>query len=254
MRPRFLYKFRPIDDHTKRVFSHNELHITAPIELNDPFECQADITVGAVSADDRRVVLERVRVLHPELTPDQATAFANRIIREPADSGAAKEMRELAQARFRAEAGILSLTERNDDILMWSHYADKHQGICVQFEVDVDSDLLAQARRVVYQESLPCVELFRSSPPEMVQAALLTKASHWSYEREWRVIVPGTGTCNRTFAEEALSGVILGAQVSDASRCRVLRWLEGRRRVPTILRAVKSRGAYSLDLVPVDGS
>src|SRR3954471_5525958 len=31
--------------------------------------------------------------------------------------------------------GVLSLSERWNSVLMWSHYADNHRGVCIEFDL-----------------------------------------------------------------------------------------------------------------------
>lgn len=67
---------------------------------------------------------------------------------------------------------------------MWSHYADNHRGICLEF--DTANPLFSEALGVVY-----CSEYPRWLPHEMERIAfemLLTKAEDWKYEREFRII------------------------------------------------------------------
>ena len=37
---------------------------------------------------------------------------------------------------FRNNCRIACFSEKNDDILMWAHYADSNKGICIKFEVE----------------------------------------------------------------------------------------------------------------------
>jgi hypothetical protein len=62
-------------------------------------------------------------------------------------------------------AGVLSLSEINDDPLMWAHYADAHRGICIGL-----TEALMPYRgqhfaptRVSYVPEVPKVELYAAS-------------------------------------------------------------------------------------------
>jgi len=52
----------------------------------------------------------------------------------------------------------------------------------------------------------------------LVNALILTKASDWAYEDEWRVIDHETGPGLKAFPEELLVGVILGARMAPDDR------------------------------------
>lgn len=49
-----LYKYRVFDkddsDYVKRIFTHKELYIPSPSQLNDPFECKPRFIIGDLSS------------------------------------------------------------------------------------------------------------------------------------------------------------------------------------------------------------
>ncbi len=87
----------------------------------------------------------------------------------------------------------------NNSILMWSHYADKHRGICVEFEID-DKDF----KQMKYQDNLPTFNLVETlsylfghelfgeeldtekEEFQFIIEPLLIKSRQWSYEGEIR--------------------------------------------------------------------
>jgi hypothetical protein len=75
--------------------------------------------------------------------------------------------------------GLLCFSEDWDDPLLWSHYADKHRGICLGFETD--DRILKKVKYV--KERLP---LKLPITKETADHLLWTKYWDWKYEREWR--------------------------------------------------------------------
>lgn len=63
--------------------------------------------------------------------------------------------------------------------LLWSHYADKHRGICLGFKVD--ERIL---RRVTYVRDRSPLKLPLTK--ETADLLLWTKYWDWRYEKEWR--------------------------------------------------------------------
>lgn len=88
-----------------------------------------------------------------------------------------------------------------------------------------------------------------------MEAALLTKAEHWAYEQEWRLIdySNGPGVC--PFPPEALTSVILGAQTSPQDKEKVLGWINGRTHPVKLYRSLPCDTTFSLKIeeVPFDG-
>lgn len=86
---------------------------------------------------------------------------------------------------WKEKVGILCLSEDPSNILMWSHYASNHSGICIGF--DTDYKPFRSASQVSYSDGRPSAE-FNSEPENLLKRVLLTKSKHWSYEKEWRSI------------------------------------------------------------------
>jgi hypothetical protein len=74
---------------------------------------------------------------------------------------------------------ILCNSKRWHNPLLWSHYADKHRGICLGLEIDE-----CRGRSVRYVKDRPRL----SGPPTVafMQELLFTKYQDWQYEEEWR--------------------------------------------------------------------
>jgi hypothetical protein len=84
---------------------------------------------------------------------------------------------------FKAEMverfGMICFSKHWRNPLLWSHYADKHRGICLGFDVD-DRGL----KPVAYANERPSLRV----PPTMesINELLFTKFRDWSYEEELR--------------------------------------------------------------------
>ena len=69
--------------------------------------------------------------------------------------------------------------------LLWSHYADSHQDVCIQF--DHKRTPLVGAARVVYSNKYPVVTYPLKSLSDLTVKGILTKAKYWQYEDEYRL-------------------------------------------------------------------
>ena len=81
---------------------------------------------------------------------------------------------------------MYSLSEKNDDLLMWSHYSQEHKGFCLEFDASVEDTLFWSAMKVTYTNEYPEVDITRLTQPEEFRKLLLTKATCWKYEEERR--------------------------------------------------------------------
>lgn len=126
----------------------------------------------------------------------------------------------------RNQYGISCFSKSSNEPLMWSHYADKHSGICMIYDkVELlqslnDSSYHFDCLEVNYKKR-PLLELievndevtFKSSEP-----VLISKDSKWQYEQEIRFIAKFEDKNNftgRSFTiyHSALKGIIYGANI-----------------------------------------
>lgn len=131
--------------------------------------------------------------------------------------------------------------------VMWAHYADRHTGVCLGF--DVDDKLLT---KVEYTDEKLAVPFGAHLPRFCLSAELLTKivstkATDWSYEREYRVMGklvtpdPKTGLYYTAFGPQIqLREVILGHRCTWTieSTCKLI----GKVEVP--VRVCNARPAF----------
>jgi Protein of unknown function (DUF2971) len=127
--------------------------------------------------------------------------------------------------------GLLCFSQRWDSPVLWSHYADKHRGVALGFEIAEES-----LWRVSYASRrfrlLPDPSKTSGTPDQdSVEKLMLTKYAHWRYERELRMFVPlekgqsENGLFFHQFAAHMrLAEVIVGA-LSAVSRNEVTKAL-----------------------------
>lgn len=85
---------------------------------------------------------------------------------------------------FHDTRAILCMSTSWQEPLLWGHYADKHKGLCLGFDVPED-----QWMRVKYvPERSPLVYYETPGPEHRYEALLSTKFQAWEYEREYRAV------------------------------------------------------------------
>lgn len=147
------------------------------------------------------------------------------------------------------------LCRDNTNRLMWSHYADSHQGFCIEYDFSaVPDDLLPLP--VVYTETrpkMPWKAALSMSSESMNEAncafmmALLTKDEAWAYEHEWRMIL--SSTMDPRLKMPPISCVYLGTQCSEENKETVIKIAE--RKGFQVRQMVVDRGEYALHSYPV---
>jgi hypothetical protein len=117
-------------------------------------------------------------------------------------------------------------SECNDSILMWSHYADHHRGICIEYETRWLSfpEGLGFLHPVNYHPELfDATEYFQYVHDDynnlMLTIAACHKAREWAYEREWRYV----DVAFRNQHSIKASRIVLGARIEETMRAEINR-------------------------------
>src|SRR5262249_42425154 len=106
------------------------------------------------------------------------------------------------------------------NLLMWSHYAESHKGICLEFSTQ--NAVMCCAQQIEYRREFPILALYSSSHDDNL-VPLLTKSDVWTYESEYRLVAQERG--NKTphdtlvtdhnylkLPEDTLTSIIVGCQ------------------------------------------
>ena len=154
-------------------------------------------------------------------------------------------LKDLLNMHDRMYVGSLSATY--ESILMWSYYGKDHKGVCIELEIDENSEFLS---KVQYQHDRPvmqtekllrnyCGQLFASKGEENANAVFLplilqpyiTKAEDWKHEQEYRLIYLEEAFekegiikrlcadgCERYMCPVKISKVFCGANMSEENK------------------------------------
>lgn len=139
-------------------------------------------------------------------------------------------------------------------ILMWSHYAASHRGVCLQFHVPRAPSSLGVSLPVDYDEEFIHINwLERQSAERSLGPAFTRKAPAWSYELERRIVLPSRANTALPFVPSALRGAILGCAATRRTELRLVVLCRRRQRAGhppiKIYRAVVVDSAYRLRIV-----
>lgn len=159
---------------------------------------------------------------------------------------------------FKNKIGICCLSAKGNKILMWSHYADKHNGICLKFDAKKLRNSLGLKEgkptsilKVIYDEEYPK----KTDDLQLkVKKFFSYKHKDWNYEEEYRLIRGEAINENISFSPEALIGVIFGCktsiEVKDELTKIVHRLNKNRQVLIKLYEAQMSSGKFELDIVP----
>lgn len=166
------------------IFSRSEIYFPSPTQFNDPFDCMIPPLFGGTEEDWRLWYERLISDENPSLDNQQI----DRIVSEKLRMGWHRDQKLVRESTVRAletileQTGVLCLSAKNDDILMWSHYSNGHTGFCLQFDATDNTPFFGFAQPVVYKKKYPVLNRFEATDDQILEASLLTKAYHWKYE------------------------------------------------------------------------
>jgi hypothetical protein len=257
-----LYKYRPINSWTIKGLSEKTIHFTCPNDYNDPFDCRINLLIDGT---DEEWESYRQRM---GITAEELNLYKSARIITAENSGT--YFREI-QRHTLLNIRISCFSEVPDNILMWSHYADSHKGICLMFETikfdtiqfmvfnkeDLEyktSNLPPDHSGIIkirYADKLPQAYNHLEYNKDKIAPFLLTKSTDWDYEKEWRMLLPKEAltTEDPRYLENQLKGVIFGLSCTEENKTVVKEALKGQSVVFYQTFAIKDE--YKLEIRPI---
>ncbi|MCK1699901.1 DUF2971 domain-containing protein [Bradyrhizobium sp. 146] len=282
--PRRLFKYRAFNNLTLDMILADRLYYADPSTFNDPLDTRpslnTDLPATALEHAVRQLVEQRVsaemraaaktiRYKGPKtldhigrlsrLQADQVISEIRYNADDPSHEmddphqfllGRHLEKELLLQY----EKGIVTLAERANCPLMWSHYGDQHHGLCIGYSVprDVHDDLhrvrYGGKRLVDASKVLAMLDGDKDARRQVDEAALLRKAASWRYEQEWRLI----GQRGLRDSHLELEEVIFGMRCKDAVKYAVITAFDDRRRSVRFFEMQEIHGTFNLKKLPLN--
>ncbi len=116
--------FKPVEEFTIKVATIKD--------LNDPYECAE--RVPPMEGDKIRNVLKNSPALESLDSAHQEKIIGECIAKQSSHQNSHKALEQQDQFDENDIFGILCLSRNCDSTLMWSHYANKHNGYCIGFD------------------------------------------------------------------------------------------------------------------------
>lgn len=120
--------------------------------------------------------------------------------------------------------GVTCFSEVYDQMLMWSHYAKSHSGICLGFdlvelfyEISQNTHPERMVRKVVYQDKISPIKYLEARQEATIRW-MTTKSAMWEYEKEIRITLTfldlNEDQLNfQKISKESFNSVYLGSQI-----------------------------------------
>ncbi|MGR2823910.1 DUF2971 domain-containing protein, partial [Vibrio vulnificus] len=251
-----LYKYLPFNDGAKCLLKDGTMKFSSYDTFNDPFDCvvsydldEADKYMSSrkdlIKAAGDRIGLSPAKRL-------QNKGVMLKRLEHSLVSGAASN--DIAK-----EWGVCCLSSQADNILMWSHYADNHQGLLIEFTTDqnhigmvTNPEYYLTAWPIEYTEKMP-VRKLGVRDFEAVKEQFLRKSIDWAYEKEHRCLSHRKGPGIYPFDKTMVTKVVAGVRMSDEDFIKLKQLVEqfeiSAGTKVELKRAEMVKGKYQLNVV-----
>ena len=206
--PGFLYKYTSVA-RALEVLLTREVYFSHRHELNDPFDGKQ--TIDLSTREKRKEAIK-----HADQTlkkyGKKGHYFSGMLpgmsLEERRDKFINDEefansiMQQYAKDMDVFNIGVYCLTEQNDSIIMWAHYANNHQGCCLEFNLQENYHRHVKEekhcfpflapRSVKYSDKYPILVFDEEGAYPKENSAYISKSEDWRYEKEWRALMYDT--------------------------------------------------------------
>lgn len=233
--PTRLYKYRSFDSLSLRLLCESESWYSCPSAFNDPLESLPE------PIDDIDQI--ELMALHDYFCEGRGGGIRDGYRYGYDEEGGEFEVefeqwrrmivRDIANRLVKTvdSCGILTLSQRWNSPLMWSHYADSHRGFCIEY--DATDHRCKYIDRVSYDSNrgLRLSDIYawkikqsKDGLARFVDSTYFRKAKDWSYEEEWRDISSHAGV---HFAPFEVSAIIFGMRCPSQVRTAIMLTYQG---------------------------
>ena len=265
--PNRIFKYRSFDSNGNSInlLQNNRLYFSSPIKFNDPFDCRVapNYSIGS-DKDIYNKMYEHNKEVYPNLSYGVLRKITGKdfaknvnIIKNP--ELFSKRINDMIDQLI----GVFTMTEDNENILMWSHYAESHKGFCVEFnpkrlfEICYNyikiGDLIV-SKKVKYSSTYPLINPYKvSASYEEYMDWLTVKSSVWEYEKEWRLIYSNHPNEQVDFPDEIIKAIYFGVYCSDENIKMVIELTKNKKVVPKYYKAKLKNNEFGIDFIMIKG-
>lgn len=192
MKPKYLYKYQPFSIESLVNLKNREIWFSMPAKFNDPYDCAIEIGTSPISEEECYKLFKKYR----EKKKDQiiydldylTNGKPNEKFKEKVQNGLLNAFKDRKKTML-YDRGVACFSEINNNLLMWSHYANGHRGFCLKFDTRFEP-FKTNVKKIQYRNYVPSVSpanVLMGNVEKVMMPMITIKSSQWSYEKEWRL-------------------------------------------------------------------
>lgn len=189
--PNKVYRYRSLSgEYELDNLKNNQIWLAKPDTFNDPFDSMINADIGEMFKRYKFQDKEMNNLYH-RMDGVQKRA-ANRIVEKEGKKIQLEIDNDIK--KFRDNFSVACFSESNANLLMWSHYANYHKGICIEYSFndinnkDDNVSFLPVIYTSQFQNMIDYIDIKKNTVSDQIVKLFLMKSMDWNYEKEWRIV------------------------------------------------------------------
>ena len=148
--PASLYKYYGNSTRDLDSIKANKMWYSAPSNFNDVFDCE-------ISVDEAAIINCAM-----QMAPDKKKIRVGSPMWKQIGQTMRQEIKSFCATYegMRSSMGISCLSESDNSLLMWAHYANNHRGMCVEYDLmEINKKLKFTPVPIIYSKDRVCFDV-----------------------------------------------------------------------------------------------
>ena len=209
----FKYYSIPLLDTAKLIFADKPtLKFSSAFNLNDPFELKFNFKIKLNDRKTKTLFFKS----HPNSTQVDFENWKSQV-----NNNSLLYTEHQMRGELAKQITLSSFSEVNNSNLMWSHYTNSYQGVCVEYDDMIVNDIKKSSKffassHVSYSKNPPIIYNTDEGDVQLFKM-LFNKQSEWSYEKEFRIVLLSKeDTDYLEISKTNIKSIILGENIDNA--------------------------------------
>lgn len=253
--PQHFFKYRSLGegddglDIIRDIVIGQKIYWPSPTQFNDPFDCSPAVKIPK---GPRFKTL--TREMHRRNLPNASRKDMRKFLRDVGKTPPGQYRRWLVEnlKSMMEGSSVYSLATEAENILMWSHYANSHKGVCIRFDARKLLQTFPVASPIHYSPERPEISFGEEESSELLKKLILTKSNLWGYEKEWRLIGYNEERGLRNIPSGCLSGLVIGSKSSTEHRAALAGFVEQASKPLALYQAEEDDTLFSIRMKPIN--
>jgi len=260
MDTKILYKFRNWEnDFHKKILKEQEIYFASIAEFNDPFDSDIMFNYEELTESEQiQRIKDHVEYDYPQLILMEKEHKVRELWEDSSFKKPGmfeKNFRNHLKPKLEREFGIFSLAGNKSNLLLWSHYANGHEGFCVGFGKNHLMKLIEETNQnngfmfmeeIYYDDDYPNINPVSLNDREYVSKLFNIKSKVWKYEEEERMILKINTNRKINLPKSCYAEIILGCRMSKKIKREILNTVRNEFEDLPVYQARKSKKQFAL--------